>query len=464
MHFLTVGLDHRTAPVDVRERLHWTDATEQLAALRALAAGPVSEAVLLCTCNRTDVVAVAGDPGPAAAHLTAVLAARAGWEPERLRRYLYTHVGTAATAAHLCRVSCGLESLVLGETQVLSQVREAYLRAGEAGTVGKRMHGLFHHALACSRRVHAETALAAAPVSVGAAAVEFARRALGALEGRRALVLGAGETAETVARRLGEAGVGRLLVCNRTPERAEDLAARVGGEAVPFASLERVLVEADVVVASTASPEPVITPAWIDPALAARGGRPLLILDIAVPRDVDPAVAGPSVRLHNIDDLEAVAAEGRGARAREARRAEALIAQEVEGLEAWLRALDVVPVIRALRARFETVAEAETRRTLRRLAHLSARDQALVRQMGSAIVNKLLNGPIERIRDLAGEPAGQHAVRALAEAFQLDLPPVAGLPAADGAAPSGAVGRGTAPPGRVPPVEGVRAADGARGL
>ncbi len=430
MHFLTVGLDHRTAPVEVRERLHWTTAADQQAVLQGLLSGPFSEAVLLCTCNRTDVYGVADDPAAAAAWLTAAFAARVGWPPERLRPHLYIHVGVAETATHLCRVGCGLESLVLGETQVLAQVREAYLRAAEAGAVGKLMHGLFHHALACSRRVHAETALAAAPVSVGSAAVDLARRVLGGLQGRVALVLGAGETAETVVRRLVEAGIGALQVWNRTAERAEALAERFGGSRVAPDALDTALATADLVVSSTAAPDPVLTPDRLRRVVQERRGRRLLILDIAVPRDVDPAVAGPGVDLRNIDDLEAVAAEGRAGRAAEAQRAEALIAEEVEALEAWLRALDVVPLIRALRARFEAVAAAEAERALGRLGHLTPRDQAVVRRMAQAIVNKLLNHPMERIKGLAAEPGGRQALRGLAEAFQLEWPALAALPGA----------------------------------
>lgn len=431
LHLAALGLDHHVAPVAVRERLYWAGAAAQRAALSELAAGPLAEVALLCTCNRTDVYLAAEDPAAAAAHVTAVLARRGGWPPERVADLLYRHVGAAAAATHLCRVACGLESLVLGETQVLAQVKEAYLRAGEAGTVGKLLHGLFHHALACAKRVHHETALAAAPVSVGAAAAAFARRTLGPLACRTALLLGAGETAETVARRLREAGIGRLVICNRTPARAEALAARAGGEVVPAEELQGWLERADVLVCSTAAERPVITAAAVGAAVPRRGGRPLLVLDLAVPRDVEPDVGGlPGVRLCDVDALEEVAAEGRADRAAEATRAEAVVAEEVAAFEAWLRALDVVPVIRALRARFQEVGRAETERALARLGDLGPREQAVVRRMGYAIVQKLLDRPVRRMRETAGAPAGVHAVRALADAFGLDIPPLVALPGA----------------------------------
>jgi glutamyl-tRNA reductase len=433
LHLIAVGIDHHDAPVEVRERLNWPDPEVEGRVRADLVAGPLREAVLLCTCNRTDVYGVAEDPPQAVRAVLAVLAARAGWAPAALEPYARVFVGAEAVATHLMRVAAGLESLVLGETQVLGQVKDAYLRAAAQGTAGKLLHGLFHHALATAKRVHAETALASAPVSVGAAAVEFARRHLGGLEGRAVVVLGAGDTAATVARRLREAGCARLVVCNRTPARAEALAAQVGGEAAPVADLPALLREADVVIASTASPSPVLTPARIGAALAARGGRPLLLLDLAVPRDVDPVLGGwPGVHLADIDDLEAVAREGRAERAREAQAAEALVAEGVRAFARWVEALDVVPVIRALCRRFEEVAEQETERALGRLGELGPRQREAVRRLGRSIVQKLLSTPLERIKEAAGGPAGALLVGALVEAFDLDVPAVAALPRAAG--------------------------------
>jgi glutamyl-tRNA reductase len=428
LHLLVVGADHRTAPLAVRERCAWPP-EEQPAALRAMLGGDVVEAALLCTCNRTEVYAAALDPAAAAGRIVEVLARRAGLPPAALRPHLFVRVGADDTLTHLCRVACGLESLVLGETQVLGQVKEAYQRSAEAGTVAKMLHALFHQALLCAKRVHTETALCRAPVSVGSAAVELAERALGDLRGRAAAVLGAGEMAEVIARRLREAGVARIDVVNRTAGRAAALAAGVGGAGWEVGALEQILAQADVLLTSTASPEPVVRRASVAGAMARRGGRPLVIIDIAVPRDVEPAVGEiPGVRLHNIDDLEEVAAVGRAGRAAEVAAAEEIVAEEVARFGDWLRGLDVVPLLRALIARLEGMAEAEVERTLRRLPDLSPQGRELVRRLGRGIVRKVLDEPLRRTKELAGTPQGAEAVRALSYVFGLDLPTVVVLP------------------------------------
>ena len=435
VHLIAVGLDQHTAALSLRERCV-VGADE----LPALAAPEVPETAVLCTCNRTEIYSAAPDPALAVGRICAYLARRAGTTPEELRPHVYCHVGPADVLRHLCRVTCGLESLVLGETQVLGQVKDAYLRSAEAGTVGKYLHALFHHALACAKRVHTETGLGSSPVSVGAAAVDFARQALGVLDGRSAVLFGAGETAETVARRLREAGFGRIDVINRNSGRAADLAARVGGTAWRVPDLEERLAHADVLITSTAAPSVVVSAEAVRRATAGRGGRPLLVVDIAVPRDVDPEVAGiPGVRLCNVDDLEGVAASGRQERAREAAAATAIIEGCLGDLSDWLQSQGAVPVIRALRARFESVAETEAERMLRRLGSLQPRERELVRQLAFSVAKKLLDEPVRRLRDLAGTPGGHDSVRAFAEAFGLDVTDVAALPGGAGGACRGAV-------------------------
>lgn len=428
VHLIAVGLDQHTAALSLRERCV-LGPTE----LPALAAPELPEVAVLCTCNRTEVYAAAPDPAVAVARICAYLARRAGTTPEQLRPHLYSHVGPADVLRHLCRVATGLESLVRGETQVLGQVKEAYLRSAEAGTVGKYLHALFHQALACAKRVHAETGLGTSPVSVGAAAVDFARQALGDLDGRSAVLLGAGETAETVARRLREAGFGRIDVVNRTASRAADLASRVGGAARDVAELEDRLADADVLITSTASPTPVVSAELVRGVVARRRGRPLLVVDIAVPRDVEPVVGTiPGVRLCNVDDLEGVAATGRREREREAGAAEAIIEGTLACLQDWLQSQGAVPVIRALTQRLESVAAAEADRMLRRLGALEPRERELVRQLAFSVARKLLDEPVRRLRDLAGTPGGHDAVRAFAEAFGLEVPELSVLPGTGG--------------------------------
>ena len=434
MHLLVVGLDQRSAPLDLRERCRWPEEETGAALARSRDAG-LSEAALLCTCNRTEFYGVADDPAAAALALTDLLAERTGAPVADVQPHLYRHVGAPDTAAHLFRVACGLESLVLGETQVLGQVKQAYLRSAEVGTVGKVLHGLFHHALACGKAVHAGTGLASAPVSVGAAAVEMAQRDLGGLEGRRAVVVGAGETADIVARRLREGGLASLVVVNRGRERGQALAGAVGAEAAGLDGLPELLGAADVVVTSTASGRPLLGRAAVERVMAARAGRPLLIIDIAVPRDVDPDAAGVlGVHLVNIDDLEGIAAAGRAARGREALAAADIIDEQVRDFSRWVRGQDAVPLIRALGEHFAGVASAESDRLLRQLPDLRPDQAQAVRRMAHRIAASLANGPIQHVRRMAGEPGGQDAVRALATAFGLDLPAVTGLPTPDPAA------------------------------
>ena len=437
MHLLVCGLDQHSAPVAVRERCSWP-AEALPAALTALSACGLAEVAVLCTCNRTEVYAVADNPATALAGIGEVFAERAGISVQVVRAHLYTAVGAAESLRHLCRVACGLEAVVLGETQVLGQVRQAYLDATAGGGVGKMLHALFHHALACAKRVHTNTGIASAPVSVGAAAVDHARRTLGDLRARHVAVLGAGATAGTVAHRLHEAGCGRIVVLNRTQSHGERLAGAVGGQAVPLTELIEELVAADVVVSSTAARQPVVTGAAVRQAVARRSGRPLLLIDIAVPRDVDPGVEEiPGVRLCNIDDLDGASA-GLADRAREAAAAMAIIEEEVAQFADWLRSLDVVPLIRALDARFQAVAAEQASRTLRRLPRLEDDERDRVRQLAMAVAAQLLDPALRRLKELAGTPGGHDAVRALAHVFDCDPTPVVGLPG--GAGDAAAVG------------------------
>ncbi len=411
----------------MRERCSWP-ADALPAALAALSARGLTEVAVLCTCNRTEVYAVADNPGTALAGIGAVFAERAGVPVQDLRPHLYSVVGADETLSHLCRVACGLEAMVLGETQVLGQVRQAYLDATAGGAVGKMLHALFHHALACAKRVHTDTGLAAARVSVGGAAVDHARCVLGDLRTRQAAVLGAGATASTVAQRLREAECGSIVVLNRTQSHGERLAMSVGGRATALAALPEELVAADVVISSTAARQAVVTLDVVRHAVARRPGRPLLLIDIAVPRDVEPGVAEiPGALLCNLDDL-AGAAAGLADRAREVSAAREIIDAEVARFGEWLRSLDVVPLIRALDARFQAVAAEQAERALRRLPNLEPDERQRVRQLATAVAAQLLDPALRHIKELAGTPGGHDAVRALAHVFDCDPTPVVGLP------------------------------------
>ncbi|EKP95853.1 glutamyl-tRNA reductase [Thermaerobacter subterraneus] len=423
MGVMVLGMNHRTAPVAVRERL--AVAGEDLpAALAELAACPaVDEVVLLSTCNRVEVYAAASHHGQGRRQVRDVLARWAGMDPDRLETYLYAREDAAA-ARHLFRVAAGLDSMVLGESQILGQVREAYHGAAAAGTCGKVLHGLFQQALAVGKRARTETAISQHAVSVSYVAVELARKVFGQLDGRRVLLVGAGETAELAARSLAEEGGCRLVVANRTLERGRQLAAAYGGEAVSLGDLPAALDRCDVVISSTGAGRPLITAAMVREAMRRRRGRPLLLVDIAVPRDIEPAAGRlDGVFLYDIDDLQAVVEANLRLRREEAARVEAMIDEEVRGFEGWLHSLDVVPLIRSLRAKAEAMRQEELARALRKLPHLSERDRQVIDGLTRLIVNKLLNDPMVRLKEaVAGGRGPVYLDEAFTELFALDEP------------------------------------------
>ncbi|QBS38027.1 glutamyl-tRNA reductase [Thermaerobacter sp. FW80] len=445
MGVILVGMNHRTAPVAVRERLA-VDAEAATSALRELVALPaVDEVVLLSTCNRVEVYAAAEHHGQGIRQVQETLARWAGMEREQLEAYLYLREDAAA-ARHLFRVAAGLDSMVLGESQILGQVRDAYHAAASAGTCGKVLHGLFQQALAAGKRARTETAIGQHAVSVSYVAVELARKVFGKLEGRAVLLVGAGETAELAARSLAEDGGCRLVVANRTVERGRQLAAAYGGRALPLERLAEALVECDVVIASTGSARPLITAAMVREAMRRRRGRPLLLVDIAVPRDVEAAAGRlDGVFLYDIDDLEAVVEANLRLRREEASRVEAMLDEEVRQFEGWLQSLNVVPLIRSLREKAEAMRRQELERALRKLPHLSERDRQVIDGLTRLIVNKLLNDPMVRLKEaVAGGRGPVYLEEAFTELFALDEPAPRGRRGAGTHAP--AAGDGQAPP------------------
>ncbi|HEX5504480.1 MAG TPA: glutamyl-tRNA reductase [Thermomicrobiales bacterium] len=416
MHILALGLNHRTAPVTLRERFALDG--ERLATALAAARAETREVVILSTCNRTEVYAVTAHVESGLRALRRLLAAQA--PGAALAPCLYELVDADA-AGHLLRVAAGLDSLILGEPQILGQVRGALAAAREAGAAGPVLTRLCHTALAAGKEARATTGIARNAASVGHAAITLAREICGGLAGREVLVLGAGKMAALTAGALvaaaSKGAPAALTIVNRTPERAAELAARLGGRARPFADLPDALVAADIVVAATGAPEPLVTPEVLAPALARRAGRPLLLLDIAVPRDVAPAVGTlPGVTLRDIDDLQGTVAAGLAARRDEVAAVEALLDRHAAAFWEWQRARDVAPTITALRAKAEEIRAAELARTLARLGHLDERDRNTVAALSVAIANKLLHEPTMRLKR-PGD-GGDYA-RAAAELFGL---------------------------------------------
>jgi glutamyl-tRNA reductase len=414
--FVVVGLSHRTAPVEVRERLAVApDRLEQ--ELREIASrGRFDEALLISTCNRVELYATSVDPIAAVQNAREAFAGRLS-NPVG-DGVLYQERGVDVIR-HVFRVASSLDSLVVGEPQILGQVKEAFDAAKGAGTVGTLLGRCFTQAFATAKRVRHETGIAEGTVSVSSIACELAKKIFGNLEGRRTLLLGAGEMGESAARSLRQTGT-QLHVVNRSEERAQQLAEVCNGRAVPYERLSLELADADVVIASTASEKFILTPELMKGVVRTRRHRPLFIIDIAVPRDVDPRVGNmDNVFVYDVDDLQKVAEENLSVRAREAARAEQIVEEEVEAFLSWRRSLELAPTIVALRKRFGQIAAEELERALPRLDGASSSDRAVLEAMGRSLVNKLLHQPMTQLKAGAGEPDGALLIDAVRRLFAL---------------------------------------------
>lgn len=396
-----LGVSHRTAPLDLRERLDFSkqDLPKALALLSARPA--CDEAVVLSTCNRAEVYVRCEDPDTAQGDLTAFLTEFHDVQPPALVPHLYARSGMEA-ARHLFRVAAGLDSLVVGEPQILGQVKEAYATASEHGGTGSLLNRLFHWSFTAGKRVRSETELGEGVVSISYAAVALARKIFGDLAGHEVLLLGAGEMSELTAVHFKAERVRRIAVVSRTAAHALVLAEKVGGVARPWAEILSTLVTADIVVTATGSSQPIMTHQQIHSIMRARRNRPLFIIDIAVPRDVDSSVGTiEQVFLYNIDDLKTIVNENLARRSAQIARAEAIVAEEVDGFMAWMRSRRAVPTVVALRKHFEEIRQAELKRLDGKLSSLAAADRASVEDITRLIVEKLLSTPTEQLKNLS---------------------------------------------------------------
>ena len=414
---VVVGTDHRRAPVELRERLYL--ASGEAAALAGRLSDRGGEAVGLSTCNRTEVYLAHPEPQRSAARAHAELARLARLPEAELGSAVYVLYEDAA-ALQLFRVAAGLESLIPGEWQILGQVRAAHEAALSLGTSGPILNHLFRQVLHAAKRIHTEAAFGEQPSSVPAAAAQLARQFYGGLEGRRILIIGAGKMSELVALDFASCGAEGLVVVNREPSRAKELADRFGGVAVGFEQLAKELERADVVISSTRSPRLVLTVEEAAEGIRRRRGRRLLFIDIAVPRDLDPAIGQvDGCYLYDIDDLGDAAAERRTDRRRQIVKAEAILAGEMATFGAWRRSLGVVPTIASLRRLAEDIRTAELERAEHRLDSLSASERHAVEALTAKIVRKLLHTPTVRMKQAALQPDGPAYVSAVEHLFGL---------------------------------------------
>jgi glutamyl-tRNA reductase len=403
---VVVGLNHETAPVAVREALAFPKERLPEALARVRHEAGLAEAVILSTCNRVEVygrsVVTSLD------EVAAFLARSHAHEPEEIAPHLYRLEGEAAVR-HAFRVAASLDSMVMGEPQILGQVKDAYEAAEKAGSLGSVLNALRNRSIAAAKRVRSETAIGRNAVSVSHVAVELARKIFGDLRDRSVLLVGAGKMSEVAARQMVRGGARASVLGGRTFEKAEQLAAALGGRAAPFQALRTELAAADIVISGTGASAVVIHRPDVEAAQAARRGRPLFLIDIAVPRDIaEDAGKVSGVFLYDLDDVKKVAESNLRERKKEAASAETILEEEIRGFLEWRRSLDVVPLLVELRKRADEIRTTEIEKVRRRLGPLTPEQESALDAATSAIVNKLLHGPTVQLKEMAGNGEPEH--------------------------------------------------------
>ncbi len=421
MYILLTGLNHRTAPVEIRERLAFTqpvpvEVYEELSRNEEL-----HGVVVISTCNRTEIYATVKDIARGTELLEKFLAGKANMTVEELRPYLY-QPSCYDAIGHLFRVAAGLDSMIIGETQILGQVKDSYIRAVEIGASDGILNTLFQKAIHAGKKVRTVTGLDKHAVSVSYAAVELAKNIFGSLAGRTVLLIGAGEMSELTANYLVDSGVSTVIVSNRSYERAVCLAERMNGRAVHFDELSDWLPQADIVISCTAANHYVIRYEAVAGILNKKAGKKTFMIDIAVPRDIDPRVGTiEGVYLYDIDDLEKVVDANLLERKKAAREAERVLEEELKEFRDWLDSLYVIPVVKALKARGEAIKKAEVTRALNRMGKVTPRQEKIINALASSIVNQLLHFPVINLKEASLTSQGHLYAEITKKLFQLEL-------------------------------------------
>ncbi|MDX1609886.1 MAG: glutamyl-tRNA reductase [Halofilum sp. (in: g-proteobacteria)] len=420
MSLLVLGLNHTTAPVDVRERVVFDPASMQQALAGLTAMPGIFEAAIISTCNRTEIYCALDSPEPDERPLRDWFHGWHGLDAGRIEACLYSHHDREAIR-HLLRVAAGLDSMILGEPQIAGQMKDAWRTALAHGSLGPELGRLLQHAFAVAKEIRTETAIGASPVSIAFAAVTLARQIFGGLEQRRALMIGAGETIELVARHLHSAGIGGLTVANRDPQRALEVAEHFGGHGIGLASLPEVLHEADILISSTASTLPILGKGAVEQALKRRRHRPMFMVDIAVPRDIEPEIGQlDDVFLYTVDDLQGVIEDGKAARRAAADDAERIIEAQVERFLAWQRSRGAVDMIRAFRSQADDIRRRTLEQARQALQQGRSPDEAL-EYLADTLTARLIHNPTVALRQ-AGENERDELIAAARELFDLDNP------------------------------------------
>jgi len=398
VHLLVVGVSHRTASLELRERLDFSSRGLRSAVEGVIARPSADEAVVISTCNRAELYVACSDPAVAHEDLVSFFSDFQQLPADHIRSHLYSYVDEEA-ARHLFRVSAGLDSLVVGEPQILGQVKESFSVASAAQATGALLSKLFHWAFAVGKRVRSETALAEGAVSVSFAAVNLAKKIFGNLQGRRVLVVGTGEMGKLTATHLKSQGVGSVVITSRTLANAQELAVDVGGTPVAWDTLPHALLDADIVITATGASTPILSTAQVAQSMPPSRTRPLFIIDIAVPRDVEPSAGEiEQVFLYNIDDLQNIVRENLEKRGSEVGKAEQIVEDEVRKFTVWQRSRHAIPTVVALRQRFETIRQSELERLDAKLAGMPADVRSRVDEITRLIIEKLLLAPTEQLK------------------------------------------------------------------
>ncbi|WP_062199000.1 glutamyl-tRNA reductase [Massilibacterium senegalense] len=420
MHILVVGLNYKTAPVEIREKLSFNE-SEVVDAVKVLRnKKSILEDVIVSTCNRTEIYAVVDQLHTGRYYIKEFLADWFGLKKEEFEPYLFIREATDAVQ-HLFRVICGLDSMILGETQIIGQVRDAFLIAQEAQTTGTIFNELFKQAITIAKRSQSETEIGEHAVSVSYAAVELAKKIFGELTNKHVLIVGAGQMGKLTALNLHGSGASQVTVLNRTVERAEELAKDFNGVARSMQQLEESLIEGDILISSTGAKDYVITKEMVQAIIRKRKGRPLLMIDIAVPRDLDPSIDElESVFLYDIDDLQDIVEANIEERRRHAEKIDMMILDEIDIFNEWLNMLGVVPVISALRKKALSI-QAETMKSIeRKMPDLTDREKKVLSKHTKSIINQLLRDPILQAKEMATDKHAEQSLQLFMKIFAIE--------------------------------------------
>ncbi|ERI11562.1 glutamyl-tRNA reductase [Aneurinibacillus aneurinilyticus] len=420
MHILTIGLNYRTAPVEIRERFAFLEQDKPEALAKLQNTKSILECVIVGTCNRTEIYAVVDQLHTGRHFIKNYLSEWFDVPREEFIDHIYIKENDAAVR-HLFHVVCGLDSMVLGETQILGQIKDAYALSQSQGATGTVFNKLFQQAITLAKRAHSETEINKNAVSTSYAAIELGKKVFGYFDNKTVLVLGAGKMSELTAKHLHANGAPRVLVANRTYERAVSLAEKFRGMAMPMEQLQDALVLADIVISSTGSDDYVVTKRDVETIMRKRRQRPLFMIDIAVPRDLDPAINDlDGVYLYDIDDLEGIVAANMRERAREAEKIGIMIGEELVTFKAWLNTLGVGPLISALREKLLTHQQEAMRNIENKCPELTEKEIRMINKQTRSLINQIMHDPIVRIKEMAGQPGADEALDMFIKLFALE--------------------------------------------